>query len=469
MDYTPFFELSTDLLCVVDTENEKFIQVNNRWSELLGYSTSELTEKPYWHFMVPEDAVHTLNYLSYVKANPLTNSQFINRYRTKEGQAVYIKWLNSKSLDNGKHLQVAKDITQEVSSEADASILDCIVDSSLAGYWDWHVRENVEYYSPFFKEMLGYTSNEFPDTPESWQKAISPSDLPRMLRSFERHIASKGEEPISETVQYRHKTGKIIHVLCRGKVVSWDHEGKPLRVVGSHVDVSNNLKLIKEQEKHQQDMRMLLSILSHDMKSPLNTIYGFLSLIQDSAELSEEHQDWLSRCLGACAYGKTVVDNVYLLSQVSQTRDFARVSLQSLIRDALKFLATQYDLDSVDIEISSTLPNIVANKFCAVQVITNVLDNSLKFSLLGKKACIKLSAYKNQGLIIEDNGPGVPENQLKRIFDMFYRTQRKKEGTGAGLGIVKKVMEIHGGDAWAELCDPTGLRIYLDFNHVHEK
>ncbi len=113
-----------------------------------------------------------------------------------------------------------------------------ILENTMAGYWDWNIPENIEYLSPTFKAMFGYEDHEMENVPESWQKIIHPDDLPGVFQKFEEHIASKGEIPFDNEVRYFHKNGSIIWVWCKGAVVEWAEDGSPIRMLGSHVEIT---------------------------------------------------------------------------------------------------------------------------------------------------------------------------------------------------------------------------------------
>lgn len=119
------------------------------------------------------------------------------------------------------------------------NVFNTILESSMAGYWDWHIKKNEEYMSPTFKAMFGYQDHEVPNTPDWWQANIHPDDLPKVLYAFNKHVETKGEYPYDNEVRYYHKNGSIVWVYCRGKVIEWDKDGSPIRMVGSHVNITS--------------------------------------------------------------------------------------------------------------------------------------------------------------------------------------------------------------------------------------
>ncbi|WP_103667347.1 PAS domain-containing protein [Pseudanabaena sp. BC1403] len=127
---------------------------------------------------------------------------------------------------------LAKQVRQEL------KFLENILDIVLAGYWDWDLQTNEEYLSKGLKQMFGYEDDELPNSPETWQHLIFDEDLPMVFECFDQHVQSHGEVPFYNEVRYRHKDGSTVWVNCSGKVIEWDQEGKPLRMIGCHIDIT---------------------------------------------------------------------------------------------------------------------------------------------------------------------------------------------------------------------------------------
>lgn len=118
-------------------------------------------------------------------------------------------------------------------------LFNLILEETLAGFWDWNIPENTEYLSPTFKKMFGYEDHELENTPETWQKLIFEEDLDIVLKNFDEHVKSKGKIPYDNIVRYKHKNGSTVHVICKGNVIEWADDGSPVRMIGSHVDISH--------------------------------------------------------------------------------------------------------------------------------------------------------------------------------------------------------------------------------------
>ena len=137
-------------------------------------------------------------------------------------------------------------------------ILEEILEATLAGYWDWDIKGGKEYLSPTYKRMFGYAEDELPNLPGTWKKLIFPEDLPLVRETFHRHVQSRGTVPYYNQVRYRHKDGSTVWVICTGKVIEWDEAGKPLRMVGCHVDITASKKAEEELRDSEESFRRLV-------------------------------------------------------------------------------------------------------------------------------------------------------------------------------------------------------------------
>ena len=121
-----------------------------------------------------------------------------------------------------------------------------LLEDTLAGYWDRNFKENTGYLSPAFKEMLGYTDEEMHASLDTWESLIFPEDLENLMTNFEQHVKSHGQIPHRTEVRYRHKDGSTVWVLAVGRVVEWDKDGQPIRMIGCHVDITRQKEVEEE-------------------------------------------------------------------------------------------------------------------------------------------------------------------------------------------------------------------------------
>jgi len=204
--------------------------------------------------------------------------------------------------------------------------------------------------------------------------------------------------------------------------------------------------------------RALLNSVSHDLRSPLATITGVLTSVLEGGDLLSEQ---VRRELLENAKEEATRLNRFVGNLLDITRLEARgavlkktpCDVQDLIGCALRAIERRLKGRSVDVKLATALPLVDMDMTLMNQVLINLLENALKYS--PPDGAIEISARCNdERLIIRvaDLGPGVPENELKRIFEKFYRIQvpESVKGTGLGLSICNGIVEAHGGKIWAD-------------------
>ena len=220
-------------------------------------------------------------------------------------------------------------------------------------------------------------------------------------------------------------------------------------------EVSRQIELLRETERLQT---ALLNSISHDLKTPLVSIMGVLdSLLHDFSALDQQTRKELL----ATAYE----DSDHLNRLVSNLLDMTRLEAKALkiriepceLRDvigvSLQELKEKLNHRSMDIQIPQDLPEITVDFSLMVKVFVNLIDNAAKYS--SEESPIHISARVEDHRIrieIVDEGAGVPEKDLNRIFDKFYRVVSPDQikGIGLGLSISKGIVEAHHGKIWAE-------------------
>lgn len=216
--------------------------------------------------------------------------------------------------------------------------------------------------------------------------------------------------------------------------------------------------------------RTLLNSVSHDLRSPLATITGVLSSILDSGDhLSEQ----VRRELLENAREEAVRLNRFVGKLLYMTRLEARVTvpnlepcdIQDLVGCALAAVDPKQKGRQVDVKLAPGHPLVSMDMVLMNQVLINLLDNALKYSPPDSAVEISvLSGDENLILRVADSGSGVPEGELKKIFEKFYRipVPESVKGTGLGLSICNGIVEAHGGKIWAENLAGGGFMVSVE-------
>jgi len=215
--------------------------------------------------------------------------------------------------------------------------------------------------------------------------------------------------------------------------------------------------------------RALLNSISHDLRTPLVSVTGVLSsLKEEGTHLNEQER----RELLETAYGEAERLNRFVGNLLDMTRigagairlNFEPCDVQDLFGCALAALEPRLGSRDVSFRMQPIMPLVPMDLVLMTQVLVNLLDNSLKYSSSESPVEVAASIEADWlALEVTDRGPGVPKQDLKRVFDKFYRIPIPEGagGTGLGLSICKGIVEAHGGTIKADNRTGGGLRIVI--------
>ena len=214
--------------------------------------------------------------------------------------------------------------------------------------------------------------------------------------------------------------------------------------------------LITELEVKNAELERFTYAVSHDLKSPLITIGGFLGLLeQDVAggDLERVKGD-IKRIEGAAGKMQQRLDELLELSRIGRlVNPPEEISLQELAREAVDLVAGRITERGVQIEILPDLPLIFGDHPRLLEVLQNLIDNAVKFMGEQKEPRIEIGARQNGDetvCYVRDNGIGIEPCYHDKIFGLFNKLNQDSEGTGVGLALVKRIVEVHGGRIWVE-------------------
>ncbi len=215
--------------------------------------------------------------------------------------------------------------------------------------------------------------------------------------------------------------------------------------------------------------RALLNSISHDLRTPLVSVTGVLSSLREEGDhLSDRaRRELLDSACSEAERLNRFVGNLLDMTRIESgaiqlNRELC--DIQDLVGCAMAAVEQRIGSQPVTIKLTGDLPLVSMDLVLMTQVLVNLLDNAHKYSL--PESVIEISADTNDGwldLEVADRGPGVPEHDLKRVFDKFYRIPIPEGagGTGLGLSICKGIVEAHGGRIHAENRSNGGLRIVI--------
>lgn len=402
---------------------------------------------------------------------------FVRRNPASEGLWVSISGFpvkdESREITGG--IITCRDITERKRTEASLQLseerLRLATEASDIGMWFWDLIEDQLIWTPYCKRLFGL----HPDTEmsyERFQAALHPDDRDRTYAAVQQAIEQKQEYAI----EYRSlwSDGSIHWILAKGRAF-YNQQGEPTRMMGIAQDITERKQAevaLQSQAQELSQMNMLLMqttalvdqrnqeldqfahIVSHDLKAPLRAISNLSQWIEEDLadQVPPDTKQNLNLLRARVSRMETLINGLLTYAKVGyeKTPDEC-FPLHGLLLEII---------DSLDIppeftvQLPSNPPTLTTNRLLLGQVFTNLISNAIKYHNRpnGQVQVTVQTQAEYYKFSVSDDGPGIAPENHSRIFDMFQTltSQDRKDSTGVGLAIVKKVVERAGGEIFIE-------------------
>lgn len=225
--------------------------------------------------------------------------------------------------------------------------------------------------------------------------------------------------------------------------------------------VMQDITHLKQMDRAKSDF---VATVSHDLRSPLTSILGYLELLHRSGTLNEAQEKFMENIRGSVHSITALITELLELSRIESGYDvdLEMVDLEQVVRESIDALSHQLEVKqhTLKTNITTNLPPVHGNLIRLRQLANNLIGNAIKYTLPGGRVAVSLT--QDEGwLILEvsDTGVGIPIDDQPYVFDKFYRSERvvgEFEGTGLGLAIVKSIVDQHCGRIWLQSREGKG-------------
>ncbi|MAY75924.1 MAG: hypothetical protein CMJ31_14635 [Phycisphaerae bacterium] len=446
--------------------------------ELIGYTPAELpaTLPNIKKIMPPDDRPQVFAKVdAALRREEIYDATY--RLRRKDGQ---YRWFRGRAIcfhdEQGRPRRMAgsiEDIHDRVTAEnrlrererelhTTSQRLELSMASAQQAAWEWWVGDENFTISDSGCTMLGYGVDEMPRSIAAWRRLVHPDDRPRSDEALEAHLRGD-EERYDVVVRMRRSNGEWSWVRSVGAVVERNTEGQPTRIAGMNLDVDRERRLQEQLKQRSDEMERFVYTASHDLKSPIVTILGFLSHV--NRDLEEGQTDRLPRFVkrieDATERLKQSVDELLDVSRVNRiTANPRAIDLDAAIREAVASFDNQIRERGVTLSIGVGEFTVWCDAKHVRQVVDNYLSNALRYGTDPVNPRISIAA-RSAGLgfieiAVTDNGSGIDPAYADRVFGLFERLSTEKDGSGVGLAIVRKIAEHYNGRAWLDTDAESG-------------
>jgi signal transduction histidine kinase len=218
-----------------------------------------------------------------------------------------------------------------------------------------------------------------------------------------------------------------------------------------------------------------ITAFTHDLGAPLAAIKGYTELVRIDGQVTDRQEDDLGAIVMAADQMKTLIEDLLELTRIESIKELKReaIKLNDTISSTVSSFMPIAEGKKLELRIEGQNGPVVidGNPALIARAIDNLVENAIKYTSEGGKVSVSLQVQASEVLIsVSDTGPGIPAQDLPRVFDKFFRAQATKDGeiygSGLGLSIVKSIAEQHGGRVWAESKLNIGSKFTLAFPSV---
>jgi len=355
-----------------------------------------------------------------------------------------------------------------------------VISVANEGIWDWNLRTNEIFFDDCYYTVAGYEPGEFPGLFDEWKKRVHPDDLDKTEDAIKQYLAGN-KSAFKAVFRFIKKDKTWMWIMGKGKIVAHDKEGRPIRFVGTHSDITD-LKLTEKALRRAQKMEavgQLTGGISHDFNNMLSIIIGNLDLLKLQVVGNQKANKRITAARKSAIRAADLTKQLLGFSR-REAEHVAATNINTLIqgmeslikRSLTPEVVVEYKfeenlwLTGIDIgSFEDALLNLVLNARDAMEgcgrLIIETSNTRLDLSL-----CTSVSkAFPGEyvQLIVRDSGKGIPADELDRIFEPFFTTKPQGKGTGLGLSMVFGFVESSGGEinTYSEPGIGTTFSLYL--------
>jgi PAS domain S-box-containing protein len=488
----------------------RIVRVNRTELQLLGYAEEEMLGRAATEFVV--GSVCAEENVREKLAGRRPDGEFFEReFRRKDGTALAVVVIDKLIRDADGQIVGIRSMVQnntarrlqEIRLQTLAERLQIATESSQLGIWDYDgVRQSVLWDARMFG-LYGLTAEAFDGSRGAWLERVHPEDRPCFQTLLGEGEA--GVDRVEATFRVLLPQGEEREIRASSRVQR-DRDGRAVRVVGVNSDVTEERRTQAAMVRARDEAEVLngqleiavgqsqafareavaatqaksefLANMSHEIRTPLNAVIGMSGLLLDT-ELVGEQREFAEtiRSSGDALLG--VINDILDYSKIESDRlelEREPFDLRECVESSLDVLAARAAEKKIDLLywIDVDAPGAVVGDITRLrQVLVNLVGNAVKFTAKGEvfvnvsvSACLPDGAVR-LNVAVRDSGIGIPADRMDRLFKTFSQvdssTTKHYGGTGLGLAISKRLVELMGGQIWAESVHGTGSTFTFEF------
>jgi PAS domain S-box-containing protein len=471
-----------------DEEGYKIIYANQSFVNMTGYSQDEILGKTPKILQGNDTDLEKMKRFGKELREWKSTSVEVINYK-KDGTPFWVNIVVVPVADESgwytHWVGIQRDITEKKQREQELELMNerfkMVSEATNDAIWDWDVKNGNHFWGEGFSKLFGIDLSKKKNDVEEWEKRIHPEDREKVLAHLQLILENPDQKEFQVEYRFQKNETEYAYVLDSGTVIR-DQEGKPTRLVGAVQDISaqkdyeNSLKKLnetlekanKELELSNQELEQFAYVASHDLQEPLRMISSFLGLIEKRYDtvLDEKGKRYIHFAVEGSKRMRQIILDLLEFSKLDNFQESKVWIESSEILEISKLFLKKPIQKNNPIFYISKLPKVFGHKSTLIQLFQNLISNAIKYQPEGQKPEIWISAKdkKNEWeFAFKDNGIGIEKDYLEKIFVIFQRlhVQESYSGTGIGLAISKKIVDMHGGKIWVDSTPSKGSTFYF--------
>ncbi|MFB6157506.1 MAG: PAS domain S-box protein, partial [Haloferacaceae archaeon] len=414
-----------DLFFVLD-EAADMRRWNGRFTEVTGYADEEVEGMSGVDFVPASERERTVAAIE--RAFETGSARVEVPLAMKDGSTIPYEFTGNR-VENPEGEPRLVSIGRDVSDRRELrERYELVVRTSTDAFWEWDPETDRTWRSDDYLTQFGYDPDADEGDTDWWRERVHPDDRDRVLDALERAVAEP-ETTYDEIYRFRRADGTYGHLRSRGTVV-YDESGEPERMVGAHIDTTELMEARRELERLDE----FASVVSHDLRNPLNVAGGHLELAREECD-----SDRLDAVARAHDRMEALIDDLLALAREGEAvEETEAVDLAEFAERCWRNVETNGAT-----LVAETESRVLADRSRLQRLLENLLANAVEHG--GDGVTVRVGDREDgSGFYVADDGPGIPEDERDRIFESGYSTD--EDGTGFGLSIVEGIAEAHGWD-----------------------
>ena len=509
--FRTMFEQAPLGIALIDSLTGQIHEVNERFAAIAGRTREEMMRIDWIQITHPDDVQADLDNMARLNAGEIPGFQMDKRYLRPDGSVVWasltVAPMTIAAGESPRHLAMVEDISErkrlEVALAESEARYRLAIEATKAALWDVDLVTGEQVVNDYWYPQLGYAVGEVEPSYTRWRSHLHPDDLPRIDQAIE-HFMQGTSSGFALDYRVLTKTGAVRWLHGMGEVVSRDANGRALRMIGTTTDITC-------QREHEQALRAakaeadaanaakgaFVANMSHEVRTPMNAVLGFLDILLDTP-LDTEQRGLVQKVKHAAQALLRILNDILDFSKLDAGKvvlESAPFRLDAVLQQVAELFAVVAHEKGLELVIDA--PPALAGGYRGdalrlSQILNNLVDNAIKFSDRGSVEIVVRAAAApvaspeqieqteqaepseqtdqadRRWLRIEvrDRGIGLTPEQVAQLFQPFAQADasitRRFGGSGLGLTISKRLVEIMGGVIGVDSAEGAGSTFWLE-------